>query len=185
MFFRWIEQADVRILLFIQEYLREDWMTGFWRAVTFLGDAGWFWILTAVIFACIPKTRKAGLTAGLSLIIGALITNVFLKNAVARVRPYDLYPAIELLVNVKQDFSFPSGHTCASFAAALIYFKMFPKNKSWIFVILAVMIGFSRLYVGVHYPSDVLGGFVVGWLSSEIAYFIQAVWSREKKEKAV
>ena len=90
----WIQQADVWILLLIQEYLRADWMTGFWKAVTFLGDAGWFWIVTAVAFALIPKTRKAGLTAGLSLAVGALITNVFLKNAVARIRPYDLYPAI-------------------------------------------------------------------------------------------
>ena len=86
----WIQQADVWILLLIQEYLRADWMTGFWKAVTFLGNAGWFWIVTAVVFALIPKTRRAGLTAGFSLAVGALITNAFLKNAVARIRPYDL-----------------------------------------------------------------------------------------------
>lgn len=156
----WIQQADVWILLLIQEYLRADWMTGFWKAVTFLGNAGWFWIVTAVVFALIPKTRRAGLTAGFSLAVGALITNVFLKNAVARIRPYDLYPVIELLVEKQTDFSFPSGHTCASFAAALVYLRMFPERKGWGFVILAVLIGFSRLYVGVHYPTDVLGGFL-------------------------
>lgn len=100
----WIQQADVWILLLIQEYLRADWMTGFWKAVTFLGNAGWFWIVTAVVFALIPKTRRAGLTAGFSLAVGALITNVFLKNAVARIRPYDLYPVIELLVEKQTDF---------------------------------------------------------------------------------
>ena len=150
----WIQQADVWILLLIQEYLRADWMTGFWKAVTFLGNAGWFWIVTAVVFALIPKTRRAGLTAGFSLAVGALITNVFLKNAVARIRPYDLYPVIELLVEKQTDFSFPSGHTSASFAAALVYLRMFPERKGWGFVILAVLIGFSRLYVGVHYPTD-------------------------------
>ena len=105
----WIQQADVWILLLIQEYLRADWMTGFWKAVTFLGNAGWFWIVTAVVFALIPKTRRAGLTAGFSLAVGALITNVFLKNAVARIRPYDLYPVIELLVEKQTDFSFKIG----------------------------------------------------------------------------
>ena len=95
------------ILLLIQEYLRADWMTGFWKAVTFLGNAGWFWIVTAVVFALIPKTRRAGLTAGFSLAVGALITNVFLKNAVARIRPYDLYPVIELLVEKQTDFFLP------------------------------------------------------------------------------
>ena len=106
----WIQQADVWILLLIQEYLRADWMTGFWKAVTFLGNAGWFWIVTAVVFALIPKTRRAGLTAGFSLAVGALITNAFLKNAVARIRPYDLYPVIELLVEKQTDFSFNHSH---------------------------------------------------------------------------
>lgn len=177
----WIQQADVWILMLIQEYLRADWMTGFWKAVTFLGNAGWFWIVTAVVFALIPKTRRAGLTAGFSLAVGALITNVFLKNAVARIRPYDLYPVIELLVEKQTDFSFPSGHTCASFAAALVYLRMFPERKGLGFVILAVLIGFSRLYVGVHYPTDVLGGFLAGWLASILALKAEAAWERHRK----
>lgn len=177
----WIQQADVWILLLIQEYLRADWMTGFWKAVTFLGNAGWFWIVTAVVFALIPKTRRAGLTAGFSLAVGALITNVFLKNAVARIRPYDFYPVIELLVEKQTDFSFPSGHTCASFAAALVYLRMFPERKGLGFVILAVLIGFSRLYVGVHYPTDVLGGFLAGWLSSILALKAEAAWEQYRK----
>lgn len=80
-------------------------------------------------FALIPKTRRAGLTAGFSLAVGALITNVFLKNAVARIWPYDLYPVIELLVEKQTDFSFPSGHTCASFAAALVYRGCFRSGR--------------------------------------------------------
>ena len=102
-------------------------------------------------------------------------------NAVARIRPYDLYPVIELLVEKQTDFSFPSGHTCASFAAALVYLRMFPERKGWGFVILAVLIGFSRLYVGVHYPTDVLGGFFVGWFASILALKAEAAWERHRK----
>ena len=120
-------------------------------------------------------------SCGFSLAVGALITNVFLKNAVARIRPYDLYPVIELLVEKQTDFSFPSGHTCASFAAALVYLRMFPERKGWGFVILAVLIGFSRLYVGVHYPTDVLGGFFVGWLAGILALKAEAAWERHRK----
>ncbi|MDO4268454.1 MAG: phosphatase PAP2 family protein [Eubacteriales bacterium] len=166
----WIHQMDIDLLLFIQEYLRADWMDGFWRFVTFLGDGGWFWIVTACLLMIFPKTRKAGLLAAASLALGALVTNLLLKTLVARVRPYDLYTAIELLVEPQADFSFPSGHTCAAFSAALIYMRALKRPWNRAAVILAALIAISRLYVGVHYPTDVLGGLLVGWLSSWIVW---------------
>ncbi len=81
-----IQNADISILLYIQEHIRKEWMNGFWRTITFLGDGGWFWILLAVVLLIMKKTRKAGAAAAIALVIGALITNVCLKNMVARVQ---------------------------------------------------------------------------------------------------
>ena len=178
----WIQNIDTEILLFIQEHIRNKAFHGFWKAVTFLGAAGWFWLALAVILLIPQKTRTAGFTALLSMGIGALITNVFLKNMVARVRPYDAVEAIVPLVRKLSDYSFPSGHTCASFASAFIYYRMFPRKYGIPTMILAVLIAFSRLYLGVHYPTDVLGGFLIGLLSGILSYQI-VEWYLKKKQK--
>ena len=119
---------DVNVLFFIQEYLRFEWMTPIWKFITWLGDAGWFWIALSVILLIPKRTRKIGAAALISLLIGALITNVALKNLVARTRRYEVIDGLILLVDPQHDFSFPSGHSCASFAAAMVYYKMFPKK---------------------------------------------------------
>lgn len=169
----WMERADVAVLLFIQKYVRKDWMTGFWKAITFLGDGGWFWIVLTLAFLAVPKTRKIGMTAALALFLGILVNNVCLKNLVARVRPYDLYEFLIPLVHKQKDFSFPSGHTCIAFAAAVVFFRMLKKPWGTLLLVLAALIGLSRLYVGVHYPTDVLAGGFIGTLAAEAAYRIQ------------
>lgn len=83
-----IQQLDGEILLLIQRYLRTDMLTPFMKSVTFLGNGGWFWILCAVVLLAVPKTRKTGYAAALSLIFGAIVTNLLLKNIVARPRPF-------------------------------------------------------------------------------------------------
>ena len=160
---------DIEILSFIQENLRSDSLTVFFKFITFLGNAGWFWIVLALILLLIKKTRTIGKETLLSLGSGFVITNIFLKNTVRRIRPYDAYSFIEPLIEHPSDFSFPSGHTCASFAAAFVLYRAFPKKYSWIFLLLAVLIAYSRLYLGVHYPSDVLAGFAVGAFSAFIS----------------
>lgn len=158
-------QIDQNILLFIQEHIRQEWMDGFWTAITRLGDAGIIWIALAIILLIPKKTRRAGIAALIALAVGALITNAALKNIVERVRPYETIPGLMRLIEAQPDFSFPSGHSCASFAAAFALFKTFPgKRKIWkiLCIILAALIAFSRLYVGVHYPSDVLAGILIG-----------------------
>ena len=149
---------DVNVLLFIQEYLRFEWMTPIWKFITWLGDAGWFWIALSVILLIPKRTRKIGAAALFSLLIGALIT-----------RPYEVIDGLILLVDPQHDFSFPSGHSCASFAAAMVYYKMFPKKYGIPAVIMATLIALSRLYVGVHYPSDVVAGILIGILAAWIA----------------
>lgn len=140
--------------------------------ITSLGNAGIIWIVLAVVLLILPKTRKAGIIVAAALLMDLILCNLILKNLVARVRPYDVNTAIAILIKKPLDFSFPSGHTAASFAAmtALFLAKM---KKAWIAaLILAVLIAFSRLYFYVHYPTDVLGGAVVGILSGIIGYAI-------------
>lgn len=179
----WLQSTDAFLLLWIQENLRADVWTPFWKAITFLGNGGWFWIVLAIVLLFRPSTRKAGFLSLLSMGTGALITNLLLKPMVARTRPYEAIPDVILLIGRQHDYSFPSGHTCASFACALILWKMFPGKKGIFAVILAVCIAFSRLYVGVHYPSDVLGGFFVGWFSSMFIYWLNQRMEQQKRKE--
>ena len=137
--------------------------------ISMLGNAGAIWIVCAVVLLVIPKTRKVGVVLAVSLAIEALCCNVILKPLVARIRPFDVNTAVQLLISPPKDFSFPSGHTGAAFAAASALF--FSKNRLWIpSLVLAILIAFSRLYLYVHYPSDVLGGILLGILSGWLGY---------------
>ena len=149
--------------------------------ITSLGNVGIIWIVLAVVLLILPKTRKTGIIVAAALLMDLVLCNLILKNLVARMRPYDVNTAIAILIKKPLDFSFPSGHTAASFAAmtALFLAKM---KKAWIAaLILAVLIAFSRLYFYVHYPTDVLGGAVVGILSGIIGYAI--VEKIDKRQK--
>ena len=168
-FLQSVQNLDGEILLQIQQHLRTDMLTPFMKIVTFLGNGGWFWILCAVVLLAIPKTRKTGYAAVFSLIFGAIVTNLLLKNIVARPRPFAEIEALIPLIAKPTDFSFPSGHTTASFAVALVMFRMLPKKIGIPAVVLAALVAFSRLYLGVHYPTDVLTGFVVALVGSSLA----------------
>ncbi len=177
-----IQQFDVEILLWIQENLRVDFLDGFWKGITFLGNSGWFWIALGIGLICFRRTRKAGITVLFALLIGFLITNVVLKNVVARIRPYDYTDAIQAIVPAEHDFSFPSGHTCASFAAALACYQTLPKKWGVAALVLAGFIAVSRLYVGVHYPTDVLGGLFVGLFAGAAAFFLVKKLQEKQKQ---
>ena len=171
-FLQSVQNLDGEILLQIQLHLRTDMLTPLMKFVTFLGNGGWFWILCAVVLLAIPKTRKTGYAAVLSLIFGVIVTNLLLKNIVARPRPFAEIEALIPLIAKPTDFSFPSGHTTASFAVALVMLRMLPKKIGIPAVVLAALVAFSRLYLGVHYPTDVLVGFVVALVGSTVAVWI-------------
>ena len=136
--------------------------------VTKLGDNGVFWIVCALVLLFIPKTKRMGIAIAVSLILELLICNILLKPLVARVRPCDVNTAFTLLVSRPVDYSFPSGHTCASFAAMSAI--LLSKNRLWIpAAVIAVVVAFSRLYLYVHYPSDVLAGALLGMLCGWLA----------------
>lgn len=139
--------------------------------ITFLGDAGWFWIVVALLFIILPFNRKIGFQAAVALILTAIVCNVILKPSIMRARPCWIEPEIELLVKVPRDYSFPSGHSNASFAVAT---SIFMRNKKLGIpaIILATAIALSRLYVFVHWPTDVLAGILVGITGGIVSYYI-------------
>lgn len=152
---------EINILDFIAEHLHCKFLDFLMPIITKFGDGGVFWIAVAVVLLCFKKTRKTGLTMGLALAMGFLVGNICLKNIVGRIRPYDLNPEFPLLIERLDDFSFPSGHTLASFEAAVAIF-MNNKKAGIPAIILAVLIAFSRLYLYVHYPTDVLASVILG-----------------------
>lgn len=164
-----LEKMDMMVLLWIQDYLRVSITTPFWKFITLLGNGGWFWILVSVLLIFLKKTRYVGVTALVSIMMGFIVTNLILKNVIARPRPFDVTSAVIPLITKPADFSFPSGHTCASFSAALVYYRMLPKKYGISALLLASMIAFSRLYLGVHYPSDITGGIAIAFIVSSLA----------------
>lgn len=129
--------------------------------ITHLGDKGIVWILLALGLFVQPKTRKHGAAVIAALGLSLLVCNLMLKPFVARIRPCDINTAVQLLVAKPDDYSFPSGHTAASFAAVgALYFTHWRYWK-WASV-LAALIAFSRLYLYVHFPTDVLAGAMLG-----------------------
>lgn len=179
-------RAELNFLDFIQSHLRCGFLDTVMPFLSALGDSGMVWIVCAVLLLFIPKTRKIGTAMAIGLLLEALCCNVILKPLVARVRPCDVNPAVRLLIARPTDYSFPSGHTGASFAAVSALF--FGKNRLWIpALILASLIAFSRLYLYVHYPTDVLAGAMIGimagWLGMKIADLIRRK-PREKKISA-
>lgn len=167
-----IQQLDGSILLWIQNYIRRDFLNPIILFITNLGDAGWFWILVLAVMLMFTKYRKIGLTGLAALLIGFFITNLCLKNMVARVRPYEVIEGLELIGKRANDFSFPSGHSTCSMAAAVVLFAKMPKKIGVPALILGILICFSRLYIGIHYPTDVIVGMCVGIIAALLAMYI-------------
>ena len=168
-----IQNMDSSLLLWIQEHLRCALLNGPMVFISTLGNAGLFWIALGLVLAIIPKTRKYGILALVSLLVCFLFNNVLLKNLVARPRPYTQLPQLVMLMKCPADHSFPSGHACSSFAVAGSL--LWSMDRKWNFIripalVLAILIAFSRLYVGVHYPTDFLVGTCVGLAGSFFLY---------------
>lgn len=156
-----IQNADIKLLLLIQKRVRCAFLDRIMPGVTTLGTCGAIWGVVMLIFLRLPRYRKTGLILFITLLLCALISNVLLKPLVARPRPCHVFPEKPLLISCPVDFSFPSGHTMSSFASALVI-----SNANEIYgviaFVLAALISFSRLYLFVHYPSDVLAGSAIG-----------------------
>lgn len=167
-------ELEGAVLLWIQEYLRSPVTDAFFEFYTTLGNVGLCWIVLSAAMLCFRKTRKAGIAGLLGLMLGFLCTNVILKPLVCRTRPWLVVEGLTALVAEHDPHSFPSGHTCAAFAAALAWRPYLSKRWANAALMCAVLMGFSRLYVGVHFPTDVLCGALVGtlsgWMVSRLRY---------------
>lgn len=189
---------DGAILLFIQEYIRCDLLDPIMVFITHTGDYGVLCIGIALVLLLVPKTRRFGNIVAASLLIEFIVTNGIIKNAVARTRPYYVIDELILMIEEQPDFSFPSGHAgiTFAFAGAFLFSLMFGlkgfsdsrkfKIATVVVMIYAVLLAFSRLYVGVHYPTDVLAGTAIGLGTALTAYFLEGKirpWFIERKAK--
>ena len=161
---------ELALLDWIQAHLRSGPLDVLMTALSRLADHGDIWILLAALLLLSVKRRKQGITVSCALVLDLLACNTVLKPLIGRGRPFLLRPDLILLVSPPGDASFPSGHTAASFAAAFALRAAGAEKRLWIpAVILAAGIAFSRLYLYVHWPSDVLGGILLGAVLGHLA----------------
>ena len=164
-----IQQIDADILLFIQDHVRCGALDPVMKFASFIGDYGMIWIILAAGLLVSRKTRRGGIDMLVCLAISAALCNLVFKNLVARVRPFLTIEELELIIKPLYSYSFPSGHACSSFASAMALTLAFRGKGAWAFIP-AALIAFSRIYVGIHYPSDILCGAVIGVLISLFTY---------------
>ena len=169
---------EISVLDWISEYLHCVFLDYLMPVITHLGDHGLLWILLAIVLLCFPKERPKGIQVALALFFSFLICNVIVKNLFGRIRPFDLVEGVRLLITALDDFSFPSGHTSSSFAAAFVLLYRRSKGR-FLALALAILISFSRLYLYVHFPTDVLFGVLTGVLSGYIAVKIYDLLSHK------
>ena len=157
------------ILLFLQEYVRNPLSDVLLIPFTLSNNSGIICFVIIALFLYFKKLRKTGILMIISLILEFVLTDLIIKNWAARIRPYEVIDGLTLLVDKAHDFSFPSGHTGSAFALAVVIFMVMKRKYGIIALVSAFLMGFSRLYVGIHYPSDVLGGIVLGVITAVIA----------------
>ena len=161
----------MRLLLFINAQTKCVFFDTIIPTITHLGEVGLIWIIISLILLFDKKYRYAGFLCLCSLALTGLVGEIFLKHLIARPRPFLTFEGIELLVSAPRTFSFPSGHTTASFAAAyMLACKLKPYGAY--FFLLAILMAFSRLYLLVHYPLDVLAGALLGILCAKAIQLI-------------
>lgn len=173
-------QLDGQMLLAIQS-LHVSWLDPIVSLYTRLGNAGLLWIALSLAMLCYKPTRRAGALALGAMALGLLATNLTIKPLVERPRPWLDWPIVPLVAEDDPN-SFPSGHTCAAFAAGMAWARALPWRWGRLAaVVLAVLMGLSRLYVGVHYPSDVLAGALIGALCAWAVWKTYQVYEKRRK----
>ena len=159
----WLLNLDGAILLWIQS-LRVPALSAAMCFLTRLGDVGLIWIVISLLMLIPKRTRRAGMMGLLAMGVGLLIANLTIKPLVARPRPFVTLEGLTALIEEKDPASFPSGHACAAFAACFAWWPDLAKRYRRIPLAGAAVMAFSRLYVGVHFPGDVLAGAIIGTL---------------------
>lgn len=165
-----IQNIDGSLLIKFQSFAIHDSLTPIVKIYTHLGDAGMMWIVIAILLLIFKRTRKYGLLMLASLALMYIVNNLLLKELIDRTRPYEVFDKVQRLIEKQRDPSFPSGHSASSFAAAMCIYLNAPKKYGIPILLLALLMALSRLYVGVHYPGDVVTGAIVGSLMAWLVY---------------
>lgn len=159
---------ELSILHGIQE-LHNGFLDSVMLFFSSIGNGGMVWIILSLVFLVTKKYRRCGIGMAISLVAMLVIGNIFLKNLIARPRPCWVDQSVTLLIPNPKDYSFPSGHTFAAFAAAFTIF-LYHRKEGILALAAAGVIAFSRMYLFVHYPTDILGGMVLGIFISIVVY---------------
>ena len=165
-------KVDLSILLWIQDNLRSEYVTTFMYHITSMGSI----LLTLMALYFIIKGSRSEKVAGVAVLASSvleiIIVNGVLKYLIARPRPFVTYDEVVPLANILSEHSFPSGHTALVFSMAFVIYKLFPEIYGKVAIVIACLVGLSRVYLGVHYPSDVVAGVIVGYVVAEIVEMI-------------
>ncbi len=176
-----VQIIDENILIWIENNIRIDVLNPIIKAFTSLGNMGLIWIIVAIILLCNKSTRKIGVYTTLAIFFSIIATNLTLKLIIQRPRPYVTMNNFIPLLYSSDPNSFPSGHTSTAFAAGIVWLKLISvKSLKAVAVVQALLMGLSRMYVGVHYPSDVLMGALVGTLCAVIALKVEKLAQKNK-----
>lgn len=162
--------VDFMILDWVQAHLRCGVLDTIMPWITALGEYGALWMLLTAVFLIRKDTRRVGVMMAIALALDVVLCNGIIKPLAARPRPFTVRPGVELLIKAPWDYSFPSGHTAVSFAAAGAMWFAGQRGRTAA-LILAAVIGLSRIYLYVHYPSDVICGAALGLLCGFLGVF--------------
>lgn len=183
-----IQSLDESLLRWIAQHIRADWLNPLVVVYTSLGNAGLGFIGVALLLLVFAKTRRSGATALTAMALGMVVTNLTIKPMVTRPRPWVAMDGFVPLVTSSDPNSFPSGHTTAAFAFGVALFLTLPQKwAKAAALIAAALMGMSRLYVGVHFPTDVAAGAIIGTvcgvLASRIVPWVRDAWARRQAGK--
>lgn len=159
---------ELEFLLFLQNNMQWDWLKPLMVFITKLGNAGFVWLGIIALIYFYKKNKEQTVATLFALAICAIVGNLIIKNIVMRPRPFQAYPYVQLLITAPKDYSFPSGHTSVSFAVAAMISYFYSKKGKYAWL-LASLIAFSRMFLFVHYPTDVLAGMLVGFSCAYLA----------------
>ena len=165
-----IAKFDNYILNIIKRYVHNKYLDIIMPITTVMGNLGVIWILIAIILILDKPYRVVGNSIILTLIISTIVGEGIIKHIVRRVRPCNKLENINA-ISLPKSYSFPSGHTLSSFAAAEMLSMYFTEYKL-LFMLIAFLIALSRLYLYVHYPTDVISGIIIGVICSKIIFII-------------
>ena len=154
---------EIQILKFVQETFSCDFLDAIFKFISYIGNKGAIWIVCALVLCIFKKTRKAGIISAISLIFCLILGNMTLKPLIGRMRPYEFDTTLKVIIPLLKDASFPSGHTMAAFAFCHSIARIYKKYQIPLYA-LAVFMGLSRIYLCMHFPTDVIFGAIFGIL---------------------